>query len=451
MTTNLSARPLEPPRALTRTDITSALRYAALLSVLAIVASVSPSLRTAILIGAALWTLRGPVQSVQALTLSWFVAFLNPGLGGYLSSLDTTLRWLILALAAGRALVHYSIHRCSMPPALRRALLFVLSMLSLTPVIAYSPEIASLKLIAFATGLVAVLGAMDQAAEADHVLESWFAGLFLALLLASIPLVFSPIGFLRNGRSFQGVLNHPQALGIVLAVAVSWFYWRSWSRFWPRLLGALLTVSGLAMLVASQARTAALALVGAALLVLLLLRRTDELAVKRARIFAIFLAVLLSVALLPDVERRISSFATKSQHQIALQEAFGHSRGVVLERGLRNIREHPFFGIGFGLPSSPLLLNPVSSDVLDIPISASSEKGFAAIAVLEETGIVGASLILWVLAATVLPVIRSGVPASAAVLFSSLLVNFGESVLFSFGGMGLFFWLMIGWAGAGKR
>jgi hypothetical protein len=111
---------------------------------------------------------------------------------------------------------------------------------------------------------------------------------------------------------------------------------------------------------------------------------------------------------------------------------------------MANFWDHPLTGIGFGAPSDPArFANQLERGPYGIPLSASVEKGFMPTAVLEETGIIGAALTILLLLALFVPILRHPDPTLFWVATTCLLVNFGEMVFFSIGGMGFFFWFVM--------
>ena len=77
--------------------------------------------------------------------------------------------------------------------------------------------------------------------------------------MVSIPLTAFAAGYYRNGRGFQGVLHHPQAFGIVMALLGAWAIpsWLADRRpRWSLAASALAVV----MVVLSGARTGGFAL-----------------------------------------------------------------------------------------------------------------------------------------------------------------------------------------------
>src|SRR5262249_33043058 len=91
---------------------------------------------------------------------------------------------------------------------------------------------------------------------------------------------------------------------------------------------------------------------------------------------------------------------------------------------------------------------PVIDKVTGLPLSAPVEKGFLPTAVLEETGIFGAIFFALFLFSAMRLVVRRGDIVLAWIFFTCLFVNVGEMIFFSAGGLGLYIWLLMGWAAA---
>ncbi len=82
---------------------------------------------------------------------------------------------------------------------------------------------------------------------------------------------------------------------------------------------------------------------------------------------------------------------------------------------------------------------------LGLPIGASVEKGVMPLAVLEEVGIPGFMLAMFWLWIVLRRSARGGM-APLVIVLTILLINLGESTLFSPGGIGLLQLNVIGWA-----
>jgi hypothetical protein len=110
-----------------------------------------------------------------------------------------------------------------------------------------------------------------------------------------------------------------------------------------------------------------------------------------------------------------------------------------------NIREHPLLGIGFGIASFPEDFVVERDTLLGLPVSATTEKGVLPVMVVEELGALGAlAFVLWLWIILRKSATRGGLVA-LAVIWTALLLNIGEAMLFSPGGMGLLLMILIAW------
>lgn len=289
--------------------------------------------------------------------------------------------------------------------------------------------------------------------------RQFFQGL-VVILLASLPLAAAPLGYLRNGTGFQGILNHPQAFGATMALLCAWAMARLLAEERPR--WSLFAVAGasLACIFLSEARTAGLALgLGVALAVslgLILAREPVRHALpglRSARFWMVAgMVIAAGASMAPAVVATVQNYVTKSGRAQAggvevtgLLQAYDRSRGRVVDAMLDNIGKHPLTGMGFGIASEPALMEVKRDPVLGLPVGASVEKGVVPLMVLEELGIFGAVLVaLWLL--SLLRASARGGVAALAVCLTALLLNMGEAILFSPGGMGLLPLILFGWA-----
>ena len=207
------------------------------------------------------------------------------------------------------------------------------------------------------------------------------------------------------------------------------------------------------MVVLSGARTGGFALaIGVS--VMLIVRSRGRLRalvqyVAKARVVLLVVAVggvvTLTGGVLQYIEKRPDGAVDRSTGA----ELYVRSRGVLILPMLRNILEDPVVGIGFGVPSSGEDVARTDK-LLGIPTSAAVEKGVMPLAVLEEVGILGLGLVGMWLWMGFRRSIRNG-PSAVAVVVTVLAVNLGEAILFSPGGTGLLFMVVMGWAISSSR
>ena len=409
------------------------------------------------------YALLGRSYAIQALALSWLFTMLNPGIGpegvssaigryGVIAAAAVSVLWRSLGMRRG---ADFRVNRLVLVTLLLGGG-FVLHTLFISPIRDVSLLKAVSWTITFATLLSAWSGLAPQARQ--QLEYQLFVGLTV-LMLTSLPLLGTNLGFRVNGTGFQGVLNHPQAFGPVMALLAAWLGSRILAE--PRPPWYLVGLFGLALvlIVMSEARTAGLGLVlglGVAMLIgrhLARRRWRDFLPGLRSTRVRVILALALIGALVtgPFLAAHIENYLTKRNDNVALADMYEASRGALIDRMLENVREHPWTGIGFGIASYPEDMDVARDPVLGLPTGAAVEKGMVFLAVLEELGIFGLLSVLAWLWMLVRRTARNAGMTALAVCLTALFMNFGESVLFSPGGMGMLSLILIAWAATGHH
>ena len=134
-----------------------------------------------------------------------------------------------------------------------------------------------------------------------------------------------------------------------------------------------------------------------------------------------------------------------SDSNASLIDLYFYSRNIVIEPMLQNIENNFFTGIGFGIASNFDSSNILRYSFFGIPIGAPVEKSLTLLAILEELGFIGFLLFIAFIFVIFYCSISLGLMSFIFVVIF-LLVNLTESILFSMGGMGMIFWIMLGWA-----
>jgi len=404
----------------------------------------------------AAYALFGRKNAILALTMSWLVTMINPGLAPE-TSLGAIGRYLVIFAAALSVLIRSRFVSSWQMNPLTASTLGLGAFIILHSMI-FSPmfDVSILKALSWAIAIITIFGAWTGLSDTERNLTNkiLFIGL-IGILALSLPLLILPQGYFRNGSGFQGILNHPQAFGPTMALLGAWAAGQSLGERRPTWLALGITALCLVMIVLSEARTAGFAMVlsvaAAAVMATLISGKqvTTVLPGLKSRRFLVvaFCVVTGAIAIVPMLMSVAADFITKSGRIQAggLLQVYELSRGAVIDAMTVNIRQTPWQGIGFGIASDPLLMSVVRDPILDLPVAASIEKGVMPLAVLEELGIVGFVLVagwLWVL----FRLCARGYVGSLAVYFTILLSNFGESVFFSPGGLGMLQLVLLGWA-----
>jgi hypothetical protein len=398
----------------------------------------------------AAWSLFGPRRALEALTLTWLITFLNPGIYS-ISSQGDFLRWLVIGTSFISVLTTMFVRKIPPPRSLLWLLAFIGVSGLLSVIVSYAPDVSLFKLLSFGLVSSTVLIGYRLTRHESSYWQDWFISLFVVVVFLSFCLIFSDFGYTRNQQGFQGILNHPQAYGIFIAPFLAWvlglIFDNRLSGYFPWVVVLIASLS----LFATQSRTGMLAVVVGFFLAVVFDSLRQSGGVRRGRqwVFRLMPFLLLGaifVTVNVDVVRSgVSSFVLKGHSGDGIGDAFYSSRGSLLGLSLTNFQDNIFTGIGFGVASDPSKFNVSRDPYLGLPIGASVEKGFSIVAALEEVGLIGFTLLIALIGSILRPTLgkQSGI-APSALAFGALFVNFGESIFFSVGGIGLLMWLLLG-------
>lgn len=407
------------------------------------------------------YALTGRAPALRALAMSWLFSMISPGLAPD-PSYAAVGRYAVLGAAALSILLHGGLFKRSPRSGGMVLATILLGLFLVLHSVAFSPmvDVSALKAVSWTVAMTAILAGWTglDPHERQQVTTELFGFLMLILLL-SLPLLAMPLGFLRNGTGFQGILSNPQAFGPTMALLASWVAVNLFATRRPSWRGVVvLGLCGFVVL-ASEARTAGLAalfaIIAAVALAPVLARApigTVLPGIRSPRLWGVFVAALLAgLVLAPVIAGAVSHYISKSGRAEvgSIFEAFDDSRGGLVAAMTQNIAEDPLIGVGFGVASEPELMVVSRDPILGLPIGASVEKGVMPVAIVEEVGIPGALLVvLWVF--RLLRHASRGGIAPLAVCLTVLLLNFGEAVLFSASGFGLLPLLLLGWAATAR-
>jgi hypothetical protein len=402
----------------------------------------------------AIYALAGPRQAIVSLTMCWAFNVLNHGLAP-MASLAALLRYGVIAAAFVSSLVHFR------PEGLKKTgwLLPATAILCLFLIVhsctvSGQPDVSTLKAISLTMTVVAMcLSWSSLQPHSRQLTESMlFMGLVL-IMVTSLPLIFLPVGYLRNRQGFQGIQVHPQGFGPTMAVlasiVVSQLLVTRRIRFWQLfvLLGSLLCVY------LSKARVGALAFVaGTAIAVAgeiirsMLAARRGQQPLRWGRLSMIAVVGLVACIIAsPWLMEAATEFISKGSKNESIIDAAVASRGWKVTEMMETFRENPMTGTGFGVLASADYWQLARDPIFGLPVMATVEKGVLPVAVLEETGLPGALITyvwIFVLAANAL---RAGLIPNSA-LWAVLATNVAEANLLAPGGQGMFQLAVVTWA-----
>ncbi len=419
---------------------------AAMILLLLLPLTVSAVAVDVVLVVLAVMATLGPLRAMQAVALAAVVKLANPALvtQGFEAGL---LAWLVLLVAGARVLAGLrasDVHDIGLLWAFA-ALAALLAAYGSTSV-----SLSLIKVAAFAWATTTVLaGTRALSLPEIRQLAAWYGALGLVMLVLSLSTLVEPaVAYLINGTGLQGITRHPQTLAILVAPLAAFSATALIVQPRPRWYELAATAAVWVTLAMTEARTGLLAATAGMIGGLMLRVR----AANRARGFAssgrivfVVAAVLATLATLAVQDRwadAVAGFAFKRSGEATLGEAFRQSRGAGIAEQWRNFTTRPMTGHGFGVAAGGTPKEQIVT-FAGVPISAPVEKGFLPTAVLEETGIFGALLLLAALVKLGSRAWRNGDPRWLAVFVAAAATNAGEATLLSPGGPGLLLWCVM--------
>jgi hypothetical protein len=396
------------------------------------------------------WTLR----SLAAGTVVTFISSPLVSANSDVSVLVSVLKWLLLFVACGRSLLS----RVESTESYARLIMYWVAitavLLANSFLVSSLPSTSAFKTVGFSLGLLCVIRLAMLTRNQNDEMLLFLAQLGIAVFITSVPLLGSSAGYSRNGSGFNGILYHPQALGVFLVMTGAAAFAAGCKA--PR-LSRVLIASGIAqwsLIFFTGARTAlvAIALGGTVYLFETAVRgiKYSRLRYLPAPVIAIAITgLILVVTVSPGLREGFTAFIQKGDEQslvsvdnpeVALDES---SRGGQIFDALKLAGEHPLFGYGFGVdPGSQSNMDANGSQLGGIPLSAPVEQGFLPLATIAQIGIVGSLFVLaFLLSVYRLARVESG--ETSALFVAVLGVNLGEMIFYSVGGLGILMWVLL--------
>jgi len=203
----------------------------------------------------------------------------------------------------------------------------------------------------------------------------------------------------------------------------------------------------------SEARTAGLSMILAVLLTAIIVPvlsgKKISLVIpgfRSKRVWSVFLMSLivglLMAARLADVANNYMTKSGRATDSNGLLGAYDASRGNLIDNMWENVLQAPFTGIGFGIASNLNEMIVERDPLLGLPVSAAIEKGVMPLAVLEELGVFGMLVVFTWMFFILRRCARAGV-VEFSVTLTLILLNLGEYIFFSVGGMGMLLLILL--------
>jgi len=377
-------------------------------------------------------TLRGPSGIIQSFAILSIFQLINPGI---ISPEIHFLKWLVLGFPAPYLLVSFwngKFKKFDKIIVIYGLLLFPFAVLGSQNII-----ISGLKFISFFYAILCLRISFENSLKDKTYWTNWIQYFFVVVLILSYLIFFTEFGFLRNGRGFQGIFNHPQVMGVMGGIMAVWFlYYQQTSG---KINPLFFSFMALILVFLSLARIGLLIIFGAWIIqwISIIIKKKSFNLNHSPISFLIFCLLIFLLVLLfwEDAWPWLRHFFLKWTIEFSLAESFLESRGRLITSSISGFKEFPLTGIGMGVGIDL----ESAQNIVGIPTSSPVEKGFMPTALLEEFGILGTLTTVIFL----IILFKSISPPVELLFWSTLLINFGEYIFFSMGGLGLIQWILI--------
>ncbi len=308
------------------------------------------------------------------------------------------------------------------------------------------PDVSIFKLINWSLYFFILLNCWSII-DKDEYLKLLKDILIILLLIVIFSLFFlnNKIGFVKNGDSFQGILNHPQLFGLVMGLtAVTICNFQDLKFFSSKVIFIFIIII-IYFLILSESRTAIFSFIGAYIIYLSTnnkFKNKIKENIKLSKIIFLLFFFLILLFLIYELNnffyiKVINDILTKSGRLIndSFLDMYTQTRGELILASYNNISEKFWSGIGFAIASNHEQMSIVREQYFGIPYYAPVEKGNIFIATLEEIGFFGFVFFIIFL----FTCLKSALVSRSnfiSIFFIVLLFNLGESSFFSTAGVG---------------
>lgn len=414
--------------------------------------SIAGLLTMLFLISLSIYSNRG---AMQALTICVLLMYLNPNLTSPQPAM-TVMKWVLLFITCASTLIR-NYRPDAVPRWFMPFIFFIVTSGVFAVLTSVMPELSLFKLSTFAVGVIAALGVFQNQSDRDYPLN-WLFTVFCTVLCLSLTLLPFSIGYHVGARHlFQGILSHSQSYGVYLAPFTAFLIARLLTGESRSFIDLPLAIVSILSIFATSSRTSVLALFTGLLcawftvviyrkdLINVLLKKRSVI----AQAITLFVLMITMIIFSASAKEHIWRFfvnkgdpsASSSQ---TISKSFELSRGALIDKSMINFRKYPFTGVGFGMSSDTGVKNVVKDPYSGLPISAPVELGFFPTATLSQIGLIGSLLLLVFLVILFGPILKNTSIPVIALFWCAFLVNIGEMIFYSTGGIGLQMWLIFG-------
>lgn len=395
-----------------------------------------------------------PAWTMKSLVASVAIVMFNPAISEA-GSILFALKWVLLLVATIRTFTARVGPSNTFVRLVTYWLLITGFLLVNSFAISVLASVSFFKTLSFSAGMLCFLRLTMLTRHRNTEMLLFVAQVGAAVAILSLPLLGAGVGYSVNGTGFNGVLNHPQAMGVFFVITGAATAAAALRMTEMRRTLLVMGLAQWALIYVTKSRTALIALVvGAIVFGLELLARNmkakslGEVNVRFAVLAVCLMGVAAGALVSPEIRGSVFSYIQKreSEQTIFMQSPLvslrNSSREQQVENTLEEAKAHPLFGVGFGVDEDSVWRNANSDSLFGIPLTSPLEQGFFPLATIAQIGLVGSSIIV-LLIVYMYRLSRRESPEHAALFVTVFGVNMGEMIFYSFGGLGSLMWAVL--------
>lgn len=367
-------------------------------------------------------------NAIKSICLITLRGILNPGIAVPTSQVEL-IKWAVLFICAAKLWKSYFniLNREELNKILFPITLYLLYSSISSFIFSTLPIVALMKIISYGFIFMGMLvGIYTTIIDYDWIRYIYKQLLFIVLI--SIPLIPTSIGYLLNGRGFQGATNQPNMFGIILVLFIAINIVMLQTKKHKRnIRGHLLNVVSLALIWLTQSRTS---FISASILLFIYLLLSNINLLKKGLLVIIISIIFISILFFAsDLLYEIQEFLLKGADSLL------YSRAGQVNSLLASFESNPLFGTGFAVPVLSQRLYIISTEFV-------VEPGNLILSVLAYGGIFGLILFFFYIINIILSNKRNFKNLIYLPL-SAILISMGEMVFFSSNSIGPWLYLFI--------
>ena len=388
----------------------------------------------------------GPRQIITSLILIWFFSSLNSQIAP-IANYSVIFRFFFLILVFLMLISIYSKKIFFYNKAVNINLFFFCLFIVIHSfLLSQIPDVSILKTVNWFLYFFILLTCWSII-DKNEYLKLLKSILIILLIMVIFSLFFlkTEIGFIKNGDSFQGILNHPQLFGLVMGLTAITICNFQDLKFFSSKVSFIFIIITIYFLMLSESRTAIFGFIGGYLIYLATKKEFKYIKKKSIKLSKIIITLFFFIFLLFLIYKLnnyfyiefINDILTKSDRLTneSFLELYTQTRGEPILASYDNILQKFWSGIGFGIASNPEQMLIIRDEYFDIPYNAPTEKGNIFIATLEEIGFFGFVFFIIFLFTCLKSALVSRFNF-ISIFFIVLFFNLGESSFFSTAGVG---------------